>query len=72
MRCWHIQGFDSTTRIFDESIPIEQMTESSMMKELLRALMAKDLSPREVIGAYANSFLAFMDQSWIDRINSFV
>ena len=51
-RCWRIRGYDSTTEIFDQSVPIGQMTESSM-KELLRALVARDLSPREVIGAYA-------------------
>jgi hypothetical protein len=51
-RCWRIRGYDSTTEIFDQSVPIGQMTESNM-KELLRALVARDLSPREVIGAYA-------------------
>ena len=51
-RCWRIRGYDSTTEIFDQRVPIGQMTESSM-EELLRALVAKDLSPREVIGAYA-------------------
>jgi hypothetical protein len=51
-QCWRIRGYDSTTEIFDQSVPIGQMTESSM-KELLRALAGRHLSPREVIGAYA-------------------
>jgi len=51
-RCWRIRGYDSTTEIFDQNVPIGQMTENCM-KELLRALVARDLSPREVIGAYA-------------------
>jgi hypothetical protein len=51
-RCWRIRGYDSTTEIFDQNIPVGQMTESNM-KELLRALAARGLSPREIIGAYA-------------------
>lgn len=50
--CWRIRGYDSTTEIFDVKVPIGQMTQSGL-KELLRALVAKDLSPREVVGAYA-------------------
>jgi hypothetical protein len=50
--CWRIRGYQSTTKIFDQSVPIGQMTKSSM-EELLRALVAKDLTPLEVIGAYA-------------------
>lgn len=51
-RCWRIRGYVSTTEIFNQSVPIGQMTESGM-RELLRALAARDLSPLEVIGAYA-------------------
>jgi hypothetical protein len=51
-RSWRIRGYDSLTEIFDESVPIGQMTEGSV-KELLRSLVAKGLSPRELIGAYA-------------------
>jgi hypothetical protein len=51
-RCWRIRGYDSMTEIFNQSVPIGQMTEGNM-KELLRALAARDLSPCEVIGAYA-------------------
>jgi hypothetical protein len=51
-RCWRIRGYDSTTEIFDQIIPIGQMTDNNM-KELLRVLVAKDLSPSELIGAYA-------------------
>ena len=51
-RCWRIRGYDSLTPIFDQSVPVGQLTESNM-KELLRALVAKDLLPHELIGAYA-------------------
>jgi hypothetical protein len=51
-RCWRIRGYDSLTPIFDQSIPVGQMTENNM-KELLRALVAKDLLPHELLGAYA-------------------
>jgi hypothetical protein len=51
-RCWRIRGYDSLTLIFDESVPTGQMTEGNM-KELLRVLVAKDLLPHELIGAYA-------------------
>lgn len=51
-RCWRICGYDSTKEIFDQIVPIGQITESNV-KEILRALAAKDLSAREVIGAYA-------------------
>ncbi|RSL15565.1 hypothetical protein EDE15_1056 [Edaphobacter aggregans] len=51
-RCWRIRGYDSLTLIFDQSVPTGQLTEGNM-KELLRALVAKDLLPSELIGAYA-------------------
>lgn len=51
-RCWRIRGYESTIQIFDQSFPTGQMTESGV-KELLLALVAKDLSPRELVGAYA-------------------
>jgi hypothetical protein len=51
-RCWRIRGYHSTTLIFDQSIPIGQITNGSVM-ELIRVLVAKNLSPRELMGAYA-------------------
>lgn len=51
-RCWRIRGFDGTTEIFNQSVPISQITESAV-KELLRALVAKHLRPSDVVGAYA-------------------
>ena len=51
-RCWRIRGYDSLTLIYDQSVPTGQMTEGNM-KELLRVLVAKDLMPLELIGAYA-------------------
>jgi hypothetical protein len=50
--CWHIRGYDGTTEIFDQSVSVRQMTESGI-KDLLRALVAKILSPPELIGAYS-------------------
>jgi hypothetical protein len=51
-RCWRIRGYDSLTPIFDESIPLGQITQDKVM-ELLRALVAKHLLPHDLIGAYA-------------------
>jgi hypothetical protein len=51
-RCWRIRGYNSTKEIFDQMIPIGQITENKV-KELLRALASRDLSAREIIGAYA-------------------
>ena len=51
-RCWRIRGYDSTTEIFDQSVPLGQMTEGNL-KELLRMLVAKNLFAGELIGAYA-------------------
>lgn len=51
-RCWPIRGYDSLTPIFDESIPVGQITNGNVM-ELLRVLVAKDLLPHELIGSYA-------------------
>ena len=51
-RYWRIRGYDRATPIFDQSIPIGQITNGNM-EELLRVLVAKGLSPRELIGAYA-------------------
>ena len=50
--CWRIRGYDSLTLIFDERFPTKQITEGAL-KELLRALVARDLLPHELIGAYA-------------------
>jgi hypothetical protein len=50
--CWQIRGYDSTTAIFNQTIPVGQITTSNL-KELLRALAAKSLSPQEIMGAYA-------------------
>jgi len=50
--CWHICGYDSSTKIFDEVIPVGQITLSSL-EELLRALAARGLSDGEIIGGYA-------------------
>ena len=51
-RCWRIRGYDSLTPIFDESIPVGQITQDKVM-ELLRALVAKHLLPHDLIGAHA-------------------
>ena len=51
-RCWHIRGYDSTTKIFDELIPVGQITLNNL-QELLRSLAARGLSDRELVSAYA-------------------
>lgn len=61
-RCWRIRGYDSLTLIFDQSVSTGQMTEGNM-KELLRALVAKDLLPNELIGAYARRGAKIHNQS---------
>jgi L-asparaginase II len=70
---WRIRGYDSMTEIFDQSVPIGQMTEGNM-KELLRVLVAKDLSPRKLIGAYAkrgtrisNGFLEIRKENQLEK-----
>jgi hypothetical protein len=72
-RCWRIRGYDGTIEIFDQSVPIGQITESSI-KELLRALVSKNLSPPEVIGAYAkrgarisNEFLDICKENILEK-----
>lgn len=72
-RCWRIRGYDSLTLIFDERIPIGQITEGAL-KELLRALAAKDLSPHELIGAFAkrrtsisNTFLEIQKETQFEK-----
>jgi hypothetical protein len=72
-RCWRIRGYDSLTPIFDHRIPVGQMTEGKM-EELLRVLVAKDLSPHELIGAYArrgtkihNDLLAIQKENQPER-----
>ena len=51
-RFWRIRGYDSTAEILDMTISIGQITESGL-EGLLRALVARDLSPSELVGAYA-------------------
>jgi hypothetical protein len=50
--CWHICGYDSSTKIFDELIPVGQITQSNL-EELLRSLAGRRLSARELVSAYA-------------------
>lgn len=50
-RCWRIRGYDGLTQIFDQTIPIGQITESNVV-ELLRALVAKELSRQELVGVF--------------------
>ena len=71
--CWRIRGYDSTTETFDQSVPFGQMTKGNL-KELLRALVAKDLSPGELIGAYAkrstrisNGFLEIRKENQLEK-----
>jgi hypothetical protein len=49
---WQIRGYDSSTKIFDELIPVGQITLSNL-EELLRSLAARALSDREIVGAYS-------------------
>lgn len=72
-RYWRIQGHDGSTEIFDQTFSVGQMTEKNV-KELLRALVAKSLSPLEVIGGYAkkrtklsNCFLDIRKENDIER-----
>jgi hypothetical protein len=51
MVCWWIRGYDSTTKIFDELIPVGQITQSNL-EEMLRSLAGRGLSSRELVGAY--------------------
>jgi len=50
--CWRIHGYDGTTKIFDEVIPVGQITQSNL-EELLRSLAGRCLSSRELVSAYA-------------------
>lgn len=52
-RYWKIQGWDSTTKLYEYKIKVGQITENGM-KELLRALTAKlALTESEIIASYA-------------------
>lgn len=50
---WRIQGFDSTTKIFEIEVSLGQFSDDGI-KSLLKALAAKHgLKDTEIIGAYA-------------------
>lgn len=50
---WLIEGFDSTTKIYERQVDIGQLT-TDQAKALLRALVAKAaLTFDEIVGAYA-------------------
>lgn len=52
-RFWHIEGFDSLTKIFDRKVKFGCFSENQI-KDLLKALTAKaGLSYDEIVGAYA-------------------
>jgi hypothetical protein len=51
-RVWRIQGYDSSTLIFEERFPVNQLS-SAQVIELLRALASRHLTSSEIVGAYA-------------------
>ncbi len=52
MRCWHIEGYEGLTKIYDRKLSIGYFSEAQL-KSLLMALTAKaGLNMDEVVGAY--------------------
>lgn len=52
-RFWHIEGYDSTTKIYDRKVKIGFFSENQI-QNLLKALAAKaGLTFDEIVGAYA-------------------
>jgi hypothetical protein len=53
-RYWHIEGYDSSTKIYDRKVRFGYFSENQI-QNLLKALSAKagDLSLDEIVGAYA-------------------
>jgi hypothetical protein len=50
---WRIQGYDSTTKIYERNVALSQITRDQM-KALLMALAAKaGLTNDEIVGCYA-------------------
>jgi hypothetical protein len=50
---WHIEGYDSTTKIYDRKVKVGFFSENQI-QNLLKALAAKaGLSFDEIVGAYA-------------------
>jgi len=54
MRYWHIEGYDSTVKIYDRKVKIGYFSEKQV-QELLMVLAAKaSLNFDEIVGAYAS------------------
>ncbi len=52
-RHWHIEGYDSLTKIYDRKVKVGSFSEKQI-QDLLKALSAKaSLSFDEIVGAYA-------------------
>jgi hypothetical protein len=52
-RFWHIEGYDSSTKIYDKKVKVGCFSDNQI-KNLLKALTAKaGLSYDEIVGAYA-------------------
>lgn len=52
-RYWHIEGYNSSTKIFDKKVKVGYFS-ANQIQELLKALTAKaSLSFDEIVGAYA-------------------
>jgi hypothetical protein len=52
-RFWHIEGYDSLTKIYDKKVKVGCFSDNQI-KNLLKALTAKaGLSFDEIVGAYA-------------------
>lgn len=50
MVCWNIRGYDGATQLFNELIPVRQITQNSL-KEMPRSLAGRGLSSRELVSA---------------------
>jgi hypothetical protein len=63
---WQIRGYDSTTKILDELIPVGQIAQSKL-EELLRSLAGRGLSSRDLVSAYAKRNTARFQDSLLVR-----
>lgn len=53
VRCWRIEGFDGTTKVFETSVPVHRLSKKQA-EEVLMRLASRHLTENEIVDSSLN------------------
>lgn len=53
VRCWRIEGFDGTTKVFETSVPVHHLSQKQAEEALIR-LASRHLTDDEIVASSLN------------------